>query len=340
MTTNQKIKRFTETVQSLFPGLNTSHLSYGNTVKEKAVWNHFHFNIPPQNSSLINSPYFYNRKSVVHFTSIPALSSILKENVIRLYNLHTLNDPREFTFASKIFKLNKTIIDDAKDNLFLMSFCERGILKKSSEEFNMWRLYGLQGKGVAIVFSIANNPAEWSDFHFSKVIYGSVNRGNFGELFKILEELNQDRPTIDIDFGKLYAFHKSKLFQPETEVRLLFDRRMKRAGMGGRTVTRKDKLLFPIIKSDLFKLIESKDKIRYLQIPIHSKDIKESDAETPILKIDEIIIGYNFEKEAQQIIEIIEQLCLDTIGYKPKVKQTRLSKFYWDIDNSSEIKSK
>lgn len=334
MTTKQKIQRFTETVQSLFPGLDISHLRYGNSINGRDVWDHFHFNIPPENSHLINSPYFYNKKSVVHFSTFSALSSILKESSLRLYNLHTLNDPREFTFASKIFNLKKEIIDDAKDNLFLMSFCERGILKRAVDEFNMWRLYGLQGKGVAIVFSIANNPADWRDFHLSKVIYGSDNRSHFTQLFQLLEELNQDKPTIDIDFGKLYSFHKSKLFQLETEVRLLFDRRVKRSGVGGRTVTLKDKLIFPIIKSDLFKLIESKDKVRYLQIPIQNGNKTSFEIDTPLLKIDQIIVGYHFGNEAQKIIDNIEQLCSDTIGYKPIIKQTRLRKFYWDIHST------
>lgn len=336
MTTKQKIERFTEKVRLLFPGLDISHLDYGNLENGKGTWNYSHFNIPPDNSNLLNSPYFYKSKSAVHFTSVHALASMLKEKSIRLYNLHTVNDPREFTFASKIFKLNKELIADAKDNLFLMSFCERGVMKKASVEFNMWRLYGHQGKGVAVTFSLANNPKEWKDFHFSKVVYGSDNRSHFKQLSLLLEELNSDKPTIEVDFGKLYAFHKSKLFEPETEVRLLFDRRKKRAGMLGKTVTFKDKLIFPIIKSDLFKLIESKDKVRYLQIPIYYNNIPptETEAETPLLKIDSISIGYSFGDEVKRIIESIQEMCKENLGYVPEVKQTRLRKFYWDIDNS------
>ena len=158
-----KIDTFRETLHTLFPGLDLTPLSYGSKVKDTPIWNHHHFIIPPENSNLVGSPYFFDKKSFVHFTSFHAFSSILNERAIRLYNLHKLDDPREFTFASRIFQLNQEIIDDAKDNLFLISFCERAILNpiRSKDEFNMWRLYGLQGKGVGIIFSLKNNPIQW-----------------------------------------------------------------------------------------------------------------------------------------------------------------------------------
>src|SRR5690606_13688203 len=126
----------------------------------------------------------------------------------------------------------------------------------------------------------------------------------------------------------------SKLFEHETEVRLIFDRRLKRAGVGGKTVTLKDKLIFPIIKSDLFRLIESKDKVRYLQIPIHFNGFEGIEIDTPLLKIESISIGYSFGKEANKIIENIQEMCSENLGYIPEVKQTRLRKFYMDIESS------
>ena len=327
-------KKFVDTVNSLFPGLEMTHLRYGDS-KCKDIWQHYEFNIPPANKNLVNSPYFYEGKTAVHFSSIQALSSILTEKSLRLYNLHALNDPREFTFASKIFRLEKKFFDDAKNNLFLTSFCERAILKRPADEFNMWRLYGHQGKGVAIVFKLANNPEKWEDFHFSKVSYGDEKRGNFKKLMVLMDEINKTKPTINGDFGKLCAFHKSNLFKHEYEVRLLFDKRELRTGEGGRTVTKDNNPIFPNIKHDIFKLIENKENVRYIQIPIYNTSINSKPTDIPLLKIDQIILGYNYSEDASNIIKHLQTLCLETIGYNPVIKQTRLRNFYWDIKTST-----
>ncbi len=327
-------KKIVDTVKSLFPGLEMSHLRYGDSNSDD-IWQHYEFNIPPSNKNLINSPYFYEGKTAVHFSSFQALSSILSEKSLRLYNLHALNDPREFTFASRIFRLEKKFIEDAKNNLFLTSFCERAILKRPADEFNMWRLYGHQGKGVAIVFKLVNNPKKWEDFHFSKVSYGDEKRGNFRKLMLLLDEINKTKPTINGDFGKLCAFHKSKLFKYEFEVRLLFDRRELRTGEGGRIVTKDKNLIFPIIKSDKSKLIDKKEKVLYLQIPIYNKSVNSNQTDTPLLKIDQIILGYNYSEEANNMIADLKTLCFETLGYEPVIKQTHLRKIYWDIKTST-----
>ena len=227
MTIDNKIEKFKKGLLDLFPGLDTTHLKYGNEVDGEEVWNNIHFNIPPENKNLERSPYFYNKPTVVHFSNIFALNSILQEQSIRLYNLHNLNDPREFTFASKVFNLSEPLIKDAKDNLYIISFCEREILKNASDEFNMWRFYGQNGKGLAIVFSIANDPSNWRDFHISKVVYGADQRKKFVKLLDLVAQLNETSPQINVDFGKLCAFHKSKMFEIEKEVRIVFDRRQK-----------------------------------------------------------------------------------------------------------------
>ena len=200
----------------------------------------------------------------------------------------------------------------------------------------MWRLYGHQGKGVGIVFSVANNPERWRDFHLSKIIYGADNRTNFKKLLDAIDSLNHTKPTIGIDFGKIYAFHKSRLFLPEAEVRLLFDRRQVRAGMRRGTASFMDQQIFPIIKTDPTKPDEIKEKVRYLELPIYHHTMDVVDADTPLLKIDQILFGYQFGKEAKQMIREIEQQSIELLGYKPIVKQTRLRKFYWDVDLDKE----
>lgn len=331
MTTDQKIEKFKSGLLDLFPGLNTTHLKYGNEMSGKEVWNNIHFNIPPDNKNLVKSPYFYKPPAVVHFSNIFALNSILQERTVRLYNLHNLNDPREFTFASKVFNLRSELIEDARDNLYLISFCEQKILNSTTDEFNMWRLYGQNGRGLAIVFSIANDPINWRDFHISKVIYGADQRQKFVKLLDLIDQLNQTTPHINVDFGKLCAFHKSKMFSIEKEVRIVFDRREKRSGMGNRTVSFQGRTVFPIIKQDLYKLVENRHNIRYLRLPLFHKNGHDYAPEVPLLKIDQIIIGYNFTNEVPKLIDDLKDLCEEQLGYVPIIKQTRLKNYYWDI---------
>ncbi|MEQ8416033.1 MAG: DUF2971 domain-containing protein [Imperialibacter sp.] len=327
-----KLDEVKEILLGLFPGLNTSELKFGNKGNGEPVWNHYHVSIPPSNSNFLKSPYFFNRPSVVHFSNVFALTSILSEKSLRLYNLNHLNDPREFTFASKIFDLGNERIKDAKNNLHIMSFCEHEILSgpNTRTEFNMWRLYGNQGKGLALVFSIQNNPEHWNDFHLSKVVYGAKNRRRFDELKTKLESLNATQPTIEVDLSKLYVFHKPLMYDLEKEVRLVFDRRNIRAGLHGRTKSQNGKQVFPIIKTDLHKLTQLGQDSTYLEIPIYFHSSNSFDEDIPVLKLEQIILGYGLNEEIPRITSILREQCKEKIGYIPEIKQSRLHKYYWD----------
>jgi hypothetical protein len=333
----QKIEKFKNEILKLFPGLDTSCLKYSTLSLGLEKLLEAHFYIPPENKNLINCPYFYNKKTVVHFSSIPALISILQEKAVRLYNLHNLNDPREFTFSSRLFGLDDRLVEDARTNIFLISFCEREILSEVKNEFNLWRLYGKNGKGIVIVFSIHNDPIYWRDFHLSEVFYGTKKREVFNELIDLVDNFNKTDPKITIDFGKLIPFHKSRLFELEKEVRLIYDRREIRAGVKNRTLRSQEKLIFPVIQTDLLKIIEQKDKVRYLRIPLYTLDNHEPEPWIPVLRIEQIIVGYNYVEEAVKIIDNIKELSQNSLGFIPIIKQTRLKNFYWDINKSQML---
>jgi hypothetical protein len=330
----QKIEKFRNEILKLFPGLDTSYLKYGTLSMGMDKFFEAHFYIPPENKNLINCPYFYNNKTIVHFSNIPALISILQEKAIRLYNLHNLNDPREFTFSSRLFGLDDEVVEDARTNIFLISFCEREILSEVKNEFNLWRLYGQNGKGIVIVFSIHNNPIDWRDFHISEVFYGTRKREVFNELIDLVDTFNKTDPKITVDFGKLIPFHKSRLFELEKEVRLIYDRREMRAGVKNRALYSQEKQIFPLIQTDLLKIIEHKDKVRYLRIPLYTLDNPGSEPWIPVLRIEQIIVGYNYVEEALKIIDNIKELSQNSLGYLPIIKQTRLKNYYWDINKS------
>ena len=116
----------------------------GNIVHQAA------FSTSALNRDWQSSSYFYKGKlSFIHFTSLSALESIIKERVLRLYNISYLNDPREYSYAGDLLTLDPDTRKDAKENTFLISICESSILRgKTMNEFNLWRLYGHEGRGA------------------------------------------------------------------------------------------------------------------------------------------------------------------------------------------------
>ncbi|XOV91514.1 MAG: DUF2971 domain-containing protein [Bacteroidota bacterium] len=330
MEQNKAKRRIEEIVEEIYEIFkiqieNTSKgQSIDGTLNDESIkWAYFHLYIPSQNATLINSPYFYNN-GVVHFTDIKSLKSIIGTQTIRLYNLHHLDDPREFLFAGDLFALKDEEKEDARDNFFIMSFCEAKILqtKEISKEFNLWRLYGENGEGVAIIFSILNDPVDWFEFHISKIIYGAKNRKNFKSLYQMIKELKEEF-SVDVDVRKLCTFHKSRIYNIEKEVRILWDRRKMRAG-------RKDRTIHDYNNQQIFPVVQKKEDspVQFLSLPIYYYDQNFQERGIPLLRIDEIILGYK-HKYNQSLKNEIEELAKTHLGYGPKVSFSRLVKPYW-----------
>lgn len=326
-TLKTEILKIKAEIQQLFPGINFEDYCIGEVVDNLEKWNRIHLNISPNNANLFNSSFYYTKKSIVHFTNLDSIWGILNGQSFRLYNLHNLNDPREFTFASDLLKLEPSKIADSKDNIFVSSFCKRDIFsaKRYHDQFNMWRLYGDSGKGVAIVFSIKNNPLKWDNFHISEVKYGAVYRDPIFQLIRKIENLSSSTIQVDFDLGKLCAFIKSKLFSLEQEVRIVFDKREKRLGGTIKVHSINGKVVSPIIKPGKKK----NEKIKFLELPIYNKNNQLFEEHSPLLKIDQIIIGYDYLAGTESLISDIVNQCNNNLGYQPTVKQTNLKRIFW-----------
>ena len=148
-----KEKRIIKEINQLVPRVTINSARKGN-VNEV---NQAHFFIPTDNKNLEHSEYFYKgRLRFIHFTNLIAIQSIITDRNLRLYNLRNLNDPREYSFTGDLITTDADRRKDAKDNFYLLSMCEKSLLtsKDTKEiEFNMWRLYGNNGEGVAIELS-------------------------------------------------------------------------------------------------------------------------------------------------------------------------------------------
>lgn len=167
-----------------------------------------------------------NSNEFIHYTSLDALYGILNSGEIRLYDLNNMNDPYEFNYIVK--KLNLPISEDQieffKRYLFITSLCAYD--ETTKDDFDMWRLYGKEGKGVAIVFDILNKEDDWFNFLLGKVQYGNSNQES-EKLKKAIEVFNDfvinkgmKLERIPQLFGFLLMLHKNDIWKNEKEFRL------------------------------------------------------------------------------------------------------------------------
>jgi hypothetical protein len=319
-------------INRLIPNVKINSTRTGN---EKQVYS-AHFFIPPENKYLSKSEYFFKGKlNFIHFTNLFAIQSIISERNLRLYNLHNLNDPREYSFAGNLITFNKENKIDAQDNFYLLSMCQPELLTNSTEiEFNMWRLYGSNGQGIAIELSYAEcPPLEWKDYFLSTVQYGTESKTKLKELSKLLRQLDNAKPQVRVDLGQIICFHKSRLFKLEGETRLLFDARKIKVVGNSRYKSKDGDITSPSIKTDILKSSVGTKEIKYLELPIfHEKFVPVYDNNAiPIPKIERIILGYQFNDNFKKVATHLADLCKQRLGYIPKIEKSRLTKYYHDI---------
>lgn len=181
------------------------------------VGNHFESHLSRHHGHYKDSDYYFNGEmKFIHFTKIQFLFSILNSRAFRFYDLNSSTDPLEYEYAATILRVKKTEIEALKQNVFTFSFCPE------SELYNdyVWRYYGNNYSGVAVIFEIVNDREKWQNFNMSPVFYKVPN--SFADYSSRLEDLMKRRGiTARIDLSRLLAFHKHEAFKDEKEVRLL-----------------------------------------------------------------------------------------------------------------------
>lgn len=127
-------------------------------------------------------------ETFVHFTSLKALISILSEKSIRLYNINGTNDISDVTHYAKLFNLDNSIIQNYKDEVFIMSNCCSTILN-SDDELTLWRLYGNDGNGCCIEFESQETHTRLI-FHRYNINYVNNEKERLELFFKKHNEFN------------------------------------------------------------------------------------------------------------------------------------------------------
>lgn len=284
----------------------------------------FYIKFASLNAHLEGTEYFAeNTGNLLHFTSIPALESILKEKTFRLYNLHKSDDDLEYKYAgelmSKVYKTTGwqdddiTIIENiTKENLFYLSLTD---ISNITSLYH-WNKYGRSGQGVAIEFEIMNDIS-WKNVLLSTIKYDQNN--DFEKLIDILIRLHEKYRfcSFNLNLEPFFGLHKHPDFHLEKEIRLLInykDGEEFRSYFGDKIITENGNL-------------SRKNKIiKYFKLPLtnHNQLSSNDFPEFPIPKI--VIKKVHFsdkqklnQQEYKDLKNRIIQLVSDGLGFKIEI---------------------
>ena len=280
----------------------------------------------------VGSQYFYNSKySFIHYTSIHSLLNILKEKKIRLYNLCGMDDKEEFeiplNYSNK--KLTDYEIKEIKKRIFCFSMCQNE-LETREDSLPQWRSYAQDGHGVGIVFSFDKSFAkDWVHFMLSKVFYHAKNLDTF---FKIENLYNEFKAKYDLTisnfdemFYKYFAFHKSKIYSSEKEVRLIYCQGFHHYNEPPIKIDfNRNNKKTSYIELELEWSWDEKTKQFILKQGIEPKNIR------PIVSLDKIIFGYRLNNSAKWDLADVCNEHLKQFSKKPAIEESSLLPHFKD----------
>jgi len=238
--------------------------------------------------------------NLLHFTSLFGVKSILESGFFRLSEFGNLLDTNELIYASQVFQGNDLFarqiqsLSDLKNNVFCLSACkaDESTIKNSF----MWDNYSDKGKGVSIEFSLTNkNPY---GYVIGNLMYGESSLELLRNLKTLAEKFKNENDFFPNNFIELFleiqSFHKSRMFEMEKEVRILF---------------RNDKNKYEDHNhSMIYKDISSNQEVKYfskIYIKGHhplaniNSDIDEMDLFRyyPQIEVKKITFGFNISPE-------------------------------------------
>lgn len=249
-----------------------------------------------------NSPYEYKGEyKFIHFTSLFGLKAILESGFLRMSEFGNLIDNNELLFSSSIFEDNmlfevtKDKIKTLKNNVFCLSLCEStdDTLKNNF----MWEIYGDKGKGVIIEIEFTKNNPDF--FLLGSILYGNENLNPIREIKRLTEEFaSKNDDFIPNNFPEflleLQAFHKSKKYNSENEVRFLMKEKKQQYDEHKLETIYKDFNSKQEVK--YFNKLFLKGQHPYLKTDDSQNKIKILN-EFPQIEIKKIILGFNISIE-------------------------------------------
>lgn len=170
---------------------------------------------------------------VGRYMSLESFFKTIDEQKIYFGSIVGMNDKSEVDYYEKNIYANSTFFDNCTkkeiqkiNRAFITSY----VKENKIDDLTMWRLYGDDGKGICLVFSV-NEHYENQEYYLREISYGSDD--NSHEEVKFLnqftnflsESKQQDVNVSSFIFNQSYIwkyFFKSKHYSVEEEVRLLY----------------------------------------------------------------------------------------------------------------------
>ena len=239
----------------------------------------------------------FKRLMIFHYTSIASLDGIIREDSICLRATHYqhLNDKIEVAWCQESLRELCGELKELCDEDFqlyhitpyIISFCN------TNDDFNMWRLYGNDGKGIMLCFDyhlLKTRSKEKAETSLGKVIY--ANNKNRKEKYEQALQ-TYDIETVNDHIEDMFAacsFVKTDLYQIENEERFVIIKDKNTSLIDGEIISRESKegVKHRMRGSELVPFIEFK---------------------FPIEMLKAVVIGYglDFEKTKTGIIQILKE---------------------------------
>ena len=308
---DEKLKLYLERLEKLIPGIDLSSVSSMYSGEEATSGNIILSKLSNAFKRLLGLKL---NTHIIHYTSIETMLGVLNSESFRLYNCLNLNDPREIDFANQKFSIGLTEeeIKNFKQNYFVGSFCEYD-LKKKDDDFNLWRLYGNNGNGAALVFEIENLEDDWENFFMGKIFYNENNHivKTFEEFIRFHKEFNEEHHLFENTPNVLpiMGLHfKDDIWKVENEFRLFTSCPFEYYTFQNEFRGNQNSYLSNTIEHTINR---NGDLVSYISLPLNKnkalQDLKsrlldeqlanDFFSSIPHLKLKKVVLGYNVSSD-------------------------------------------
>ena len=154
---------------------------------------------------------------VYKYTSLETYRNILNHGTFRMNSIIAMNDENESLWADLVTSKDETPNEVyyksvvKNKNLLITSFTSKG------DNATMWRLYGDQGKGICMAFTVPSN-------RITKVLYVNEKDENVRKLKEARTDLLNKGIKVEFsDMSEMKYYIKHSDFSIEGEYRYLYD---------------------------------------------------------------------------------------------------------------------
>lgn len=160
----------------------------------------------------------YENDKLCRFTTINSIFRTCEEQRQSMCSIVCMNDKSEINYTTNKICLDQPLDFDEINGCYILSCCD--ISRK--DDFNMWRLYANDAKGVCVEYKVNDLPKH---FFLAPVSYAKDSEQNHPELELIKNMQGIKCGNRSFSFKKLAIwkhFFKPYDYKEEREIRLLF----------------------------------------------------------------------------------------------------------------------